>query len=413
MLIITTAGNCLSGTVSYVIHITIDAVGGTYLSDYLSNNPSAFPNFRRLQTQGAYTFNARCDYNFSETIPDHTTIVTGRPVYQPSGQPPVHHGYDRNDSPIGVTIHSYANPAVPYKASVFDVVHDNGLKVGLFLGKTRLSVITNSYNRVNGAPDTTGEDNGREKFDYYSIASTTPPLLNIFTNLLRTNPPNYTLFHIVEPDTVGHSSGWGSTAWSNSVIQVDGYIGAILDVVDKSPILSNRTAIIVVADHGGGGDIGGRNHMDATHPLNYTIPMFIWSGGFAPGSDLYSYFSNRANPGTTRPDESQPIQPLRNGDTSNLALMLLGLPEIPGSYWRPQLINTSDEPPMLIYLRQANILTLKWKSIEGYYLEFTEALGQQWQPITNGITSDGSNNILMLNIDIQSPSGFFRLNKVQ
>ena len=64
---------------------------------------------------------------------------------------------------------------------------------------------------------------------------------------------------------------------------------------------------------------------------DYTIPFMAWGPGIPAGANAYDVFPTRHDPGTGRPDYNDPLQPLRNGDTGNLALSLLGLPPIPGS----------------------------------------------------------------------------------
>lgn len=50
------------------------------------------------------------------------------------------------------------------------------------------------------------------------------------------------------------------------------------------------------------------------------------------GSDFYALnTASRTDPGRGRPDYNAASQPIRNGDSGNLALSLLGLPPVPGS----------------------------------------------------------------------------------
>ena len=54
--------------------------------------------------------NARCDYDFSETVPNHATMFMARPVIQPAGFPDtVHHGYNNNFPAGADTFHNSGN----------------------------------------------------------------------------------------------------------------------------------------------------------------------------------------------------------------------------------------------------------------------------------------------------------------
>ena len=65
--------------IQYVIAISIDGLRGDFLKTFVETAPTEFPNFVRLRNQSAFTFNARCDYTDSITIPDHLCMLTGRP----------------------------------------------------------------------------------------------------------------------------------------------------------------------------------------------------------------------------------------------------------------------------------------------------------------------------------------------
>ena len=85
----------------YVIHVSVDGLRADLLQSLMqSDNEGNFGSFRRLVDEGASTFNARTDYSHTVTIPNHTSMLTGRPVLQPPGQPnTVHHGYTNNSDP--------------------------------------------------------------------------------------------------------------------------------------------------------------------------------------------------------------------------------------------------------------------------------------------------------------------------
>ncbi len=324
--------------VQHVVHISVDGLRGDFLQDRINNSPALYPNFKRFQDEGATTFNARTDYTQTNTLPNHTSMLTGRPAEQPAGLPDTtHHGYLFNGSVTSAfTLHNVGNTKLSYVASSFDVAHDNGLSTALFASKTKFDVFDQSYRAATGAPDTTGADNGADKIDTYVNKFNTPvgPPKNAanlnadFIVDLGANEYNYSFLHYRDPDSAGHAGIWGDAVWDTAIQNVDGYLGDVLNLIENDPGLAGETAIIITADHGG----TDRSHLTVTDPANYTIPVFVWGPGVAVGADLYDLNpTTRLNPGTGRPTYVDAGQPIRNGGTGNLALNLLGVGPIPGS----------------------------------------------------------------------------------
>lgn len=193
------AGSVLSQEVRYVIHISVDGGGSSYIQHLM--NAEKLPNFKCFQTQGACTFNARTDYDYTITLPDHTTQLTGRAVLGVAG-----HNWTTNTNPAsGQTIHSNKGS---YVASVFDVVHDNGLRTAMYSGKTKFSLYDISYDAAHGAADTIGVDNGRDKIDTFVYNKNSAALTATFIADMQSNPFNFAFIHYADPDVAGHGSGW-------------------------------------------------------------------------------------------------------------------------------------------------------------------------------------------------------------
>ena len=133
--------------VNHVIHISIDGLRGDLLESLVSEDPGNYSNFRRFVTEGATTFNARNDYTDTSTLPNHTAILTARPVAQPEGGPSTaHHGYlDNSDPSPSTTLHNGGNENLSYVPSVFDVVHDAGLSTALYGSKGKFVIYDRSY----------------------------------------------------------------------------------------------------------------------------------------------------------------------------------------------------------------------------------------------------------------------------
>lgn len=315
---------------SHVIHISIDGLRGDLLEANINASPIDYPNFTRFIEEGATTFNARTDYTNTETLPNHTSMLTGRPVDQPTGAPnTTHHGYLGNGAvSTTATLHDRGNSNLSYIASTFDVVHDNGLSTALYASKPKFSIFEQSYTETTGAADVTGPDDGRDKIDSDLVATNQLLMHYSFLTDMAANQYNYSFLHYAELDGIGHGTGWGSPAWNDAVEFVDVLMGEMFGLIESNAGLAGDTIVILTADHGG----TGTSHGTATEPENYTIPVLVWGSGVAPSADLYALNPrSRLDPGTGRPSYTATNQPIRNGDTGNLALDLLGLGPVDGS----------------------------------------------------------------------------------
>jgi Type I phosphodiesterase / nucleotide pyrophosphatase/Divergent InlB B-repeat domain len=326
--------------VEHVVIISFDGLRPDALTILGAAN---LPTFYKIIQEGASTLNARSDYDETETLPNHATMLTGRGVMGANG-----HRHSGNED-IGQTLHSIKGS---YVHSLFDVAHDYGLKTALLASKDKFAVYSRSYDGINGAPDVIGIDNGQKKIDMVALTEKVDSItLSNFISTMTTSsqPPQLTFLHFCGPDKTGHTSatGWDVTpgsAYMNTIKQMDDYLQDVLDNVPP------KTVVIATADHGGGQPL--TTHVLPDKPVNYTIPFLVWDnmGITQPNSDLYNLNPNDyADPGTARPDYTQAQQPIRNGDVANFALSLLCLPNIPGSFIKGKLVlnNYANRAPLL------------------------------------------------------------------
>lgn len=313
-----------AGDATYVVHISVDGLAPGHLQALI--DAGEVPNFARMQSAGAWTNNARTDFDFTITLPNHVAMVTSRPVRDKAASPSaiVGHQWTINSDPGERTLHSNRHD---YVASAFDVAHDNGMRTSMLAGKSKFVLFDQSYDERNGAPDTTGEDNGRDKIDFYLRAGSAEAT-DRFIVEMEADPFHYSFIHYADPDSAGHSKKWGSPEYNDAVKAIDGCLGKLFALVDGDDRFRDKTAVILTTDHGG----TGYNHGFNTNPLNYVIPFYVWGAGVKHG-DLYAKNpSTRVDPQAGSPAYSErDRQPIRNGDGGNLALKLLGLGPIPDS----------------------------------------------------------------------------------
>ena len=309
----------------YVIIISVDGMGSAYIKPLLvSGIPNELSAFKRLQTEGVGTLNARDDADFAITLPNHITMITSRGVKGEAG-----HGWWLNrDSTETLASHKGS-----YVTSGFDVAHDHGLRTGIWSGKSKFRLFQQSYSDTTGAPDIIGDDQGRDKIDCNQILPriTAENLTADFTQQMLAKPIHFVFLHYQDPDVTGHHLGWSTnpaSAFATTLKAVDSQIGQLLVMVQHDPMLMDKTAIILTADHGG----HNKGHGDVKNPLDFTIPFYVWGPGVPAGRDLYAMnLTSRMAPGAHDNPPYTGRQPIRNGEAANLALGMLGLEPVPGS----------------------------------------------------------------------------------
>ncbi len=82
------------------------------------------------------------------------------------------------------------------------------------------------------------------------------------------------IMHWPDCDAEGHRSGWMSAPYLEAVSRMDGALGALMALLSQC---EHETALIALADHGGGGTLP--NGHDSLHPLDCTIPIFVHGSG--------------------------------------------------------------------------------------------------------------------------------------
>jgi hypothetical protein len=313
-----------AATAEYVIQISVDGLGSCYLKPLVA--AGELPNFKRFQTEGSWTDNARNDSEVTVTLPNHTAMITSRHVLGPQG-----HRWTKNtDPPKGMTLEKNNGQ---YLAGVFDVAHDHGLRTALFAGKTKFSLYAVSYNADNGAVCASSPDHGRNKIDCFVVEKDSKKLIDRFVEEMSKRPFQYSFVHFADPDSAGHPFGWGSDAYKQAIRNVDGQLGRLFKLVETDARFCGKTTILLTSDHGG----KDHNHVIPTLPEVYTIPFYAWGCGVAAGKDLYAVnAAARHDPDTGHPLRDDAAQPIRNGEVGNLGLSLLGLGPIPGSTLNPR-----------------------------------------------------------------------------
>jgi len=285
-----------------ILVISVDALNPTALRRL---GHDGAPNLWRLVDEGASTLNARTQVEQTVTLPNHTSMVTGRRIDAARGG----HGVTWNTDMPNTTVQKAAGHPV---ASVFSVAHAAGGSTALFASKTKFSLFQRSW---------------PAGIDRAMIVEEQDAALAIAVREdLLTQDRAFTFLHLGGPDKTGHASGYMGAEYLAAVQRIDGLVGKILRAADSKAALDDLT-IILTADHGG--LPGSKSHSDATKLANYRVPFVVWGPGIDPAG-LYALNPAYRDPGTKQPSLSGE-QPVRNGNVANLALDILGFKQVPGS----------------------------------------------------------------------------------
>ncbi|MCO5143013.1 MAG: alkaline phosphatase [Oligoflexia bacterium] len=131
---------------------------------------------------------------------------------------------------------------------------------------------------------------GKEKFKHLNLPSSIDSfqlnyggdqsVANAFEKLFLNEKPNLTLVHLPKVDWTGHRYGWDTTKYIQALKTADKAVGTIVSAIKNSG-LSEKTLLIITADHGG----TGRGHGGAI-PAHRNIPWLAWGVGVKPNNSL-------------------------------------------------------------------------------------------------------------------------------
>ena len=280
-----------------VVAISVDGLGTSALRRL---GATGAPTLHRLLREGAGTRNARTEVEQTVTLPNHTSMLTGRRIDARKGG----HGVTWNDDRSGSTVHESAGEQVD---SVFTSVHAAGGSTALYSTKTKFSLFDRSWSA---------------DIDRFRVRENQRRLVRLARTDLVDGAPTFTFLHVSLPDRYGHEYGGLSAQYLDAVRRTDDQLGTIVRA-----LAGTETVVVLTADHGFAA--GRKDHSDRSNVVNYRIPFVVWGDGIEHG-DLYELNPAYADPGRTFPSYAG-AQPVRNGNVANLVAGLLGLDPVPGS----------------------------------------------------------------------------------
>ncbi len=221
------------------------------------------PTLHRLRAEGAYALRAET-VEHSSTLPSHSSMLSGVEVSV--------HGMDFDEwRPRRGFLRGRTS---------LQLVHQAGMASAMFVAKIKLRHIA-----LPGS------------LDVWSLAGhQCERVSTAAADYLGHAGNGLTFVHFGEPDVAGHQNGWMGARYLRAIRRADRCLSTVLRAVEAR---TDRTLLVVTADHGG----HGRAHSTGT-PVDRHIPWIAWGPGVRRGE-----FED----------------PMRTTDTAATVMLALGL----------------------------------------------------------------------------------------
>ena len=196
-----------------------------FSSAVMRAHPGAFPNIGKLMAEGSYTLERR------SVLPSSSAVNWASMLM---GAGPELHGYTTWGSKV---------PDLPSR-----VVNEDGL----FPGICRL--IRNAYPDAQMGCGYTWPTIGclyeQKAVDWNYNSTEEHHLADSMALYIAEKKPQFAFMAFDKPDGTGHKFGWESEEYFEMCKTIDGYVGRIMEAVERAGIGDN-TVVIFTSDHGG------------------------------------------------------------------------------------------------------------------------------------------------------------------
>jgi predicted AlkP superfamily pyrophosphatase or phosphodiesterase len=238
-------------TQSNVIIIGVDGLS----PDGIKNSET--PNLDRLMERGAHTFKARAVMP-TVSSPNWASMIMG------AG--PEQHGITSNDwRPDKFEI----EPTIKGPGGIFPTIFS-------LLRQQQPSSVSGCFHDWSGF----GRLVEREMIDHLEDTSGPVETTKKAIAFLKEHQPRLLFIHLDHVDGAGHSHGWKSREYYDSVQSADELIGQVLTAIEAHDLFE-RTVFIITSDHGGRDKGHGGATMDEIE-----IPWIIAGPGIARGKTI-------------------------------------------------------------------------------------------------------------------------------